>query len=1412
MKVKLCEIHLSATKICTLPVFRKLLLIWVCSLLILFPFCKSYAFDIKFDNFPSEIGISSINVNCIIQDSYGFIWLGTNNGLIRHDGYTFKNLRSNIEQDTFLNSEIKCISEGPDHFLWIGTAGNGLICYDMQNERFDSIRLNTNYNQRINRIFFLDAHNVLVGTESGLLNIHLPEKFTSKTVLNAEIYYAEPPKQEIVHTNFITDLFQNREEQGKYLWIGTDGGLFKFDLLKKTFLSIPTSPQNSIRTFAALDKEHILVGSFDGGIFLINIITNRKEQNGWTLKINDYLNDKKVETLVFDDKNRLWVGTLGDGLHIFETSNSGQISTAEYKKGNKEPFQFTSNFVYRIFKDRQGIMWIATMQGGLGKAVIQKSGIEPIKLPNIDNADFVNNIQSVDIARDSIHLWVGTYGSGLYYIDPDRGALQKYSSKSGSGIRLINDMVTFSKEDQQGNLWIVLQFKGLFLVPSAILKKIKSGALTGYVPIDANSVIADNGTINPFVMMLYFDNAGEAWIGTWTSLHRVKFIGNLQDITTSTGLKSKCQVTTLFSERSSLLKGFTNSPVMQIIKDNKQNIWVGTRNNGVLRITENVSNNFRYEIFNTSKGLKSNQIIDICEDNDKNIWVGTSSGLSRYDVKSNKFKTYTETDGLPNEIINGIVSTEKGIWISSSYGMSFLEAGTRTFKNHFIANNDIFNRFNPNSRVIVQNKKVYFSSTEALISFDPNAIFSEPTEPSIFITSVKVNNQTVTVGKRINGNIILKSSVIDNGIITLPYNHILSLEYASLDYSFPQRNQYKYKFEGASDEWIVLNASQRNIMLSNVPRGTYKLYLKASNSEGVWNKESLVVKIKVLPPFWLTNWSIAFYIIVFIFSFWLYRKIMLQRAEQKRIIEQERFERKKIEELNLIKTEFFTNISHECRTPLTLIINPLEKIIDSNPTDKKLVDQIRIIYSNSKRLLRLIDELMDFSKLENKGLSLKIKQGNIVEFSQKVSEYFRNLALQKNIVFRFESIFPEILVWFDFDKMEKIIFNLLSNAFKYTHEKGLVMLQISANDDFVNIAVTDNGTGIDKAELDKIFERFYQAKNVSSNVQPGTGIGLAMVKSYVELHHGKVIATSSPATGTCFEISIPLGHKHFAKDEVEMLTTTENISEEIPEQVIENLKIKPSSTYSVLIVEDNYEIRKYIRNELAECFEVHEADNGKEGILKAKEIVPDLIISDVIMPEIDGMELCKILKSDIATSHIPIILLTAKAAIENQIEGIELGAEVYITKPFSVKFLEAQIFRLIEFKESIYKRFLKENMLIPENAGRNSIDETFINKVLVFIEQNLSEPELNVEQLASSVNLSRIQVYRKIKALTGQPPVEFIRTVRLKKAANLILERKLTYAEIAYETGFATPSYFTRCFREHFGKTPSEYANDYGSN
>ena len=650
---------------------------------------------------------------------------------------------------------------------------------------------------------------------------------------------------------------------------------------------------------------------------------------------------------------------------------------------------------------------------------------------------------------------------------------------------------------------------------------------------------------------------------------------------------------------------------------------------------------------------------------------------------------------------------------------------------------------------------------------------------------------------------------------------VFTIEYAAINFTRPKKNQYAYILEGFDDAWNYVGQT-RSATYTNLSPGDYTFKVKAANNDGVWNENPKTLSITILSPWWATNLALMSYILAILLVSYFLARFISQRIREKRAVEAERERRTQEEALNDKKIQFFTNISHEFRTPLTLILNPLEDVLsDSRHKLSRIThEKLRTIHKNTSRLKRLIDELMDFRKLEINKFSAKASELEAISFVTDIAGHFEEEAALRNIILMVESDDDRIALWSDPSLLEKVIFNILSNAFKITPDNGFITVGVfRCGQDIVfpliddqkriqalEIYIEDTGHGIKKEELEKIFERFYQVKEMNSQYYGGTGIGLEMVKSFVDLLKGKVIVESEVGVGTKFRIFLPLGNKHFKDNELLFSPDTENNVEvlPVPEHTIELGYTSAGSNRTLLIVEDNAELRTYLKNELESEYAIFEAVNGVQGLEIAFKRPPDLIITDVVMSEMDGFEFCTRIRQDLKTSHIPVLMLTAKAMTDDWVKGIDSGADIYLRKPFEMKVLRAQLRQIIQSRQVLFNKYLSnsDNFKIPDNTS--SLDKNFMTQVLHYITKNIADENLNVESLAEELHLSRSQLYRKIKAMTGLTVTEFLRQIRLEHAKRFIENGTESISEVCYKVGFSSPSYFTKCFKAQFGVLPTE--------
>jgi signal transduction histidine kinase/ligand-binding sensor domain-containing protein/DNA-binding response OmpR family regulator len=1359
---------------------------------------------IKFEEYSYKDGLTTSNIYSVSKDSRGFLWICSENGLYRFDGYRFRNISSLVKD--FFSIETYCIYEDKNNNFLIGTS-QGVFYYQTRTEKISPINLNINSAYRVYEILVLDDK-IWAASDIGLILFNKESISNLDKTNQCQVLLPDYQGERTNQDNIVNTLFYMPGSSS--LWVGTNGALYELDREKLTFSLINSFFQNSIRGLSQYTNK-ILVSSWDGGVFLVNPSTHLVENDVFIKNVNKIVGDKRVVSAFIDHRNHLWVATKGSGLYIFQQNKGNEVFYTNYRNDQKQNKSLKSDFINHMYMDDNKTVWLSMNQPVLTKIYFQKNNLQTFSFNKQKNIQSPKEILSVAQSNEKNKIWVTTNGSGLYLFDAKTQKFKQFTTKTTKGLQLQSNNISICYQDSKGNLWLVYQKIGLYFIPAKhVTELLQDNLKTVIKPLNANSLLSGIFIINSYILTIYEDSSNRLWFGSWGSLYLVEQDPNLkskEDVLQ--GYKS----IRIYADIEREKVDFQISPVVSIAEINKKRYWIGTYETGIVEVEELSKNNFSCKLAPVNKKIKTKKINQIILDKRNGIWMGTNSGLFYLNSAKSTFRSFTTKEGLCMDYISNVVEDDNSnIWVSTPYGLSNIQTKDLSVSNFYHPDHDKFNQYIINAGTLADNNLVCFSTNESLVFINPDSIETNNNLPPLFFTDIKIDNKTVIPQEKYNGTVVLSENINRCEVINVPYYHTLNLEFAALDFSRSKQIIYKYKI-GKKSEWIQLKPGQRSLNLPNMSHGEYILSIMATKSDS--NSSIKQIKINYLPPFWLSNVAYVFYVVVVLALLFFYQRLSIQKIKQKSIIEKERFEIKKLEELSKMKSEFFSNISHEYRTPLSLIINPLERLSKEQEISEKNKEKIGLILKSSERLLKLTNELMDFSKIEKKLLKPNFEICEIRSFVRTICKFFKNQADSMNFEFKFYSSFEQLEIPIDKSMIEKVVFNLLSNAFKYTQPNGMIMINLTVtseqNNEYFKLSCINTGKGINTENLGKIFDRFYQVDNVQNRNMEGTGIGLSLVKSYVELHKGKIEVKSEPNLETSFDIYLPIQQNRVhAPEKTASLLAGLNGKETNSVTEGKKLKVKPSSHYKLLVIEDDDDIRNYIISELSPDFNILEAKNGQEGFDMANETIPDLIVTDIIMPIMSGLDLCQKLKKQVVTSHIPVLMLSAKTTVENQIEGLEMGADVYMIKPFSIEHLKAQIVRLINFKQAVYVRYLKETELIPQGAASTKLDEDFMKKVTDFIERNLLDSNLNVDQLANCVSLSKVQTYRKIKAITGMSIVEFIRTIRLKKSIPMIMEKKLNFSEIAFETGFSSPSYFSKCFHDHFGKTPSEFALEYG--
>ncbi len=1347
--------------------------------------------NLKFKQLSINNGLSYSIVTCVIQDKDGFLWFGTKNGLNKYDGYKFTIYKNNPLDSTSLSYNWmygSCLLEDNDGKIWVGTQ-NGLNRFDKATEKFERYNANQISSSSIGCLYMDYTKNVWVGTYSGL---NLYNKAT-----NSFFQYRQNTTKAI-QEDFYTKILDKRDGN---LILATKKGLWLFNIKNKTFSQHPSSIENSVVANSQIsdiledNEKNLWICTANNGLFCYN-------NNNQTIHFSELKSKKefKFSSIYFgfqDVNNDLWFGTDGDGLYKYSSKNH---TFQKYHNSGNEFNSITSNAIYACCEDRSKLLWFGTMNGI--SYLDKKLKFDHYQRVIIDDNYTLNNYVT-SFAKDSRgKLWIGTDGGGLCLYDRKTGKIEPYRyNKKLKSLKVI-DLAA----DTEGKLWVGTWNGGLHCI-DVITNEIKN-----FMPEKGNS----NSIMSPNIMAMTIDHNNNLWIASF--LDGISYFDKNSESFFHI-LPSNDIYTTI------------SNYVYALNKDSYGNVWIGNLRTGINRLVYDKNKpindkNIKLYRYSNNLVLAHKSITAFFEDSNFNLWIGSQNGLVKFNYKNEVVKVYLEKDGLPGNAICGILEdSHENLWISSNKGISKFDRKSNTFRNYDSDDGLQSNQFNNHACFKDNDGTMYFGGVNGFNVFHPDSIVDNQYIPPVVLTDFKIFMKSVQVGEKVNGRIVLTKSISMLKELELRYDEsMITFEFAALNYIFPEKNQYAYILEGF-DNSIHYVGNERSATYTNLNQGEYTFKVIASNNDGLWNNTGVSINITILPPWWKSWWAYVIYLLVVLAMLYYYRRRAINKEKIRSQIALERLEFEKTRELNQknieveqMKITFFTNISHELRTPLTLIIGPLEQFI-ANEKLNLYANTFRLMLRNAQRLLQLINQILGISKLEAQKMQLNVSQNDICQFINSICDSFKRYAEQRNITFQINHKINTSQAWFDAEKVEIIICNLLSNAFKYTAEKGRISIDTQIIENVIEIKVQDNGIGIAKEHLNYIFDRFYQIINPKGiHHQIGTGIGLALVKNLIELHHGTISVQSDEDIGTTFTVSFPISKEYYNVDELKEQTEKPLIGgsefkflSENNESlnVQNNISESPDSTHKplMLIVDDNEDVREYLKSIFTKQFRIEESRDGEDALKIAASAYPDIIICDVMMPKIDGLEFCYKLKTNEYISHIPVILLTARSSEEYIIKGYETGADDYVTKPFSVKLLEVRVQNLMDSRKKMRLRFSQKPLDEINDIAPTNSDETFLNRVLDIIEKFIADEDFDAEMLAKEMGIGRTFLYAKIKALTEKSVHEFVKIIRLKKAAKLLSSTDFSVKEISYLVGFKNANHFMRCFKEQFGETPSQFSN-----
>lgn len=1321
--------------------------------------------DLKFKHLSVQDGLSQSWTKCFLEDQTGLLWIGTNDGLNKYDGKHFKVYKYIPEQEKSLNNNtINTIFEDSKGKIWVGTQA-GLNYYQQELDIFVPISSINNY---ITSILELKENSYLVGVAGGLYLFN-PINYTSKQLYN-DIYVEKILKDSKGH-----------------IWLATHSGLMLFNPKKNTVQTIKsdsnkntTTHSNVLKTLFEDSKGGLWIGSHKQGLSYLSYSDNDPLQAQFINLAPNPLSSKNITkgtiyAIEEDEDQNLWVGIENGGINILRLDdfyNEDYLFT-KVKYDPSHYSSLSSNSIHSLYADRQNTIWIGTYAGGVSyyNKILQRFGHHQA-LPN--SSKTINSKHTSAILDEDDYLWIGTEnGLNLYHKSLDYWEYFTHDFNDNKSIS--SNAILTIKRDSENNLWVGTFGGGLNLFN----EKAKTFTRFTHDPNNPKSIGGNN------VVQILETKNKELWVGTVG--------GGIANFHPNDGSFTNYQVVINVNSISS-------NWIIDLTEDNHGNIWIlNTTSVDVFNPKKNRFSTFAHNPDNPGS-MNYNGGTCLFKDSKNTVWIGTSNGLNYFIEENSSFGHYTVEDGLPSNSIKSITEDSNGnIWLSTNNTITMFINGTALSNNPKFRSFSVFNdmqssEFN-NHSVFNNNEMLFFGSTNGYFSFNPSEIKINPHIPEIIFTDLQINNEQVHIGAPESP--LIKDISLSKQLKFSKNQNVFTIEYAALNFLQPKNNEYAFKLEGFDKQWNYVG-HQQSATYTNLDHGTYNFLVKASNNDEVWNEKGASIEIIILPAWWQTWYAKTIYALLFIFAISFFRKHTIISVNLKNKLWIDHLEKQKVEELTQMKQQFFANVSHELRTPLTLILGPLKKLM----SQEKKIPELKMIFQNSTRLKMLVDQFLDFSKIESQMMNIRMQDAGILDLTKHIMAKFNDFANQKNIEIKLETTFSKCLTIIDKDKYEKILTNLLSNAVKSITTKGTILVQLEFDTQSNNLLVRikDTGRGIPSEDLEHIFDRYYSRSNHFKNTG-GTGIGLYLTRELIRLQKGAINVNSTVGKGSTFTVILPIKVTEFEIKE-------NNIEFYTPKSVINKDIIKESNHQfekTILIVDDNKDICDFVETILYNDYNVVKINNPLDCIDKMIEYMPDLVISDVMMPEMDGFELCKLIKEDVRFSHIPVILLTAKATKNSHIEGYEIGADDYIYKPFEEEILKARIKSLISKIEKLRKHFIGHDGIINPDITVNTLDKKFIEDVLTVIKKNYLDPNFKITHIIEEIGMSRSLFYKKFKALSDESINDLIKNFRLKKAATLLSKGHFTVSQIAYDCGFSDPAYFSRVFKEYYNTAPKDF-------
>lgn len=1343
------------------------------------PRTKLEGLDLTFKTISTSNGLPTNEVQKVFQDREGFMWFATRNGLCKYDGYQITISHSSNALSSLLpNNNVLCLADDQKGDLWIGTY-NGICRYDKKLGTFENIEVQNTTNKSISCILVTKSNAILIGLDDGLF-MYDPQK-------NAFTHHSHHHEGNIAVNGSVKSII---EDSSGEIWVGTwANGLYRYSPSSNLFHFYPQlNDRNSAHVIYEDSQHNIWVGSWEGGLHQL--------QNPYDVHnpgIRTYRHDKNDPTSLSDDivydivedlnTNSLWVGTRS-GLSILKReAPSTFINYSTTSKVNKLP----SNEINSILRDDKGNIWIGSIGGGVFYTNTEETAFDffEVNLPEMPTAA----VRSIFLDHDD-NIWLGIGTHGIVQFNQATG--QTYSQFELPEFKETDQNTTYAiQQKESGEILFGTYGGGLWVY--------EKGQPVRMYTTDNCNFISDNR-----IRSIHVDRDQNCWIGTQYGL----------------GVWLRDGEGFTFNEMTVDEKPLHQFSMINIAEDNGGTIWIATINNGIIAVEYNREKAKNIAVINytlENGKITSNAITALLYDTSGRLWAGAENGrLYLYDSTSDSFSDRSPEFSILGTLISSMQEDQEGnLWIGTNRGLARLsfndQAELTNYRVYTTADGLRDNFFIPNASFKHQGE-LFFGGYKGLVRFHPNTIKGKIESTPFYVTDIKLlNTSLVNLDEKVANKIsMLMPPFTEKVTIPHKYNNF-SIHFSALNYKNPELNRYAYKLKGFDSDWRHVDSSQNVAYYNNLPTGTYTFLLRATTRNGVWNKEIKELRVEVLPPFWLSWWAFIIYLVVVVLITYAISKNAQNRMRLRNQLRYSEMEQAKIEELNHAKLQFFTNVTHEFLTPLTIISATTDELRQSSPRSDGLYETLSL---NINRLTRLLQQILEFRKAESGNLKLLVSHGNISEFVRNSTEAFYPLIKKKKIHFSFVSDPEEIHGLFDTDKLDKILYNLISNAVKYVDEGGSIRLTLSYNDeerDHVTIVVKDDGAGITKEAQKSLFSRFYEGQYRKHNTT-GTGIGLALVKDLVALSHGTVSVKSDVGLGSQFTVVLPIDISYFTDAEIDTSDTAKadklqaDETNDLTEQAETQTPKRKDTRYTVLVVEDNEEILQLIQKLLSREYQVFTALNGKEALLILEHERIDIIVTDIMMPEMNGIELCKLLKGNIDYSHIPLIMLTAKSDERDRAIAYESGADAFISKPFNLKVLHARIRNLLKSRERFAIDFKSQLVFEIKDVNITNLDEQFLQDAIACVNRHLDNSSFDQQQFSEEMNVSKSTLYNKLKTLTGLNTSAFITNIRMKTACQIMDQnRNIRISDLAYAVGFNDPKYFSSCFKKQFNMRPTEY-------